>query len=56
MLSKLAIVEKEADETLHWLEMLGESGIIPAPRLSPLAQEVNEVLAMIVASIKTLRK
>jgi four helix bundle protein len=56
MLSKLAIVEEEADETLHWLEMLGESGIIPAPRLSPLVQEVNEVLAMIVASIKTLRK
>ncbi|HEY8903657.1 MAG TPA: four helix bundle protein [Chthoniobacterales bacterium] len=56
MLAKLAIVEEEADETLHWLEMLGESGIIPAARISLLGQEVNEVIAMVVASIKTLRR
>jgi four helix bundle protein len=56
LLAKLAIVEEEADETLHWLQMLGESEIFPASRLSQLEQEVNEVLAMVVASIKTLRK
>jgi four helix bundle protein len=56
VIAKLAIVEEEADETIHWLEMLAESGIVPASKLANLEQETHEVLAMVVASIKTLRK
>jgi four helix bundle protein len=55
MLSKFAIVEEEADETLYWLELLVESGTVTPERLQPLVDDVNEILAMIVASIKTLR-
>ena len=53
MVNKLKIVEEEADETLYWLEILQE--ISPLPELLPLSKEVNELLAMTVASIKTLR-
>ena len=55
MISKLGIVEEEADETLYWLDLLVESGRLPALRVEPLRREANDLLAMTVASIKTLR-
>lgn len=55
VLNKLAIVEEEADETLYWMELLIESEIISEVKLSGLMSETNEIVAMTVASIKTLR-
>ena len=55
ILNKLKIVEEEADETLFWQELLVETGIVPATRLSELMRETDEIIAMTVASIKTLR-
>ena len=56
MIAKLSIVEEEGDETLYWLELLVEAGLIPETRLSDLMREVNEVVALTVSLIKTLRK
>lgn len=56
MIAKLSIVEEEADETLYWLELLVEINLIPEERLKPLMQETDEIVAMIVSSIKTLRQ
>ena len=55
MIAKLDIVLEEADETLFWLELLVESDIMPAARLGDLITEANEIVAMTVASLKTLR-
>jgi four helix bundle protein len=55
MLAKLAIVEEEADETAHWLEMLRDSNSLSAADADPLIREANEITAMTVASIRTLR-
>ena len=55
-LSKLGDVEEEADETLFWLELLEESGIVPTKRLSALKKESDELVAIIVASINTVKK
>jgi four helix bundle protein len=55
VIAKLKIVEEEADETLFWLELLVEADLIPESRLSDLMRETDEVVAMTVASIKTLR-
>src|SRR5262245_27510384 len=55
LINKLAIVEEEADETLYWMELLIESGIISEVKLSGLMSETNEIIAMTVTSIKTLR-
>ena len=55
-LSKLGDVEEEADETLFWLELLEESEIVPAKRLTALIEEANELVAIIVASINTAKK
>ncbi len=55
MIHKLSIVEEEADESLLWMELLVESELVKASRLSALMGEGNEILAMVVASIRTLR-
>jgi four helix bundle protein len=55
VLHKLSIVEEEADESLYWLELLVESEIISENKLSSLIRDTNEIVAMTVASIKTLR-
>ncbi len=52
---KLSIVEEEADETLYWLELLIESEIVSANKLSVLIGDINEIVAMTVSSIKTMR-
>jgi four helix bundle protein len=55
VLHKLSIVEEEADESLYWLELLAESKIVSEIKLSALIRDTNEIVAMTVASIKTLR-
>ena len=54
-LSKLAIAEDEADETLYRMEMLVEANIVAEDRLRDLMNEGDEIVAMTVASLKTLR-
>lgn len=55
IINKLKMVEEEADETLYWLELLSEAEIIPMTRLKELMAETDEIIAMTVSSIKTLR-
>ena len=55
MINKLKIVEEECDETAYWLEILGEAGIVQQGQISEIHKETSEILAMTVASIKTLR-
>ena len=54
MLAKLAIVEEQADETLYWLELLIKAEIMTEAKLEPLMAETDEIVAMTVASMKTL--
>jgi four helix bundle protein len=55
VVAKLGIVEEKADEAIYWMELLADAGVVPAERISALKKEANELLAMTVASIKTLR-
>src|ERR1700720_4484043 len=55
-IAKMGIVEEEADETLFWLELLEESELVTAAKLTTLKQEANELIAITVASIKTTRR
>jgi len=55
-ISKLSIVEEEADETLFWLEIIDEMKIFKNVALDTLMKENDEIIAIIVASIKTARK
>ena len=55
MIARLKIVEEEADETLYWLELLIEARLVPDNQLADLMKETNEIVAMTIASLKTLR-
>ena len=54
-IAKMKIVEEEADESVYWLEMLVESGSLESDVVHELIKEGNEILAIVVASIKTKR-
>ena len=54
-LSKLGIVEEEADETAFWLELLVESKLVRAEAASELRDEANQLVAITVSSIRTAR-
>jgi four helix bundle protein len=55
VISKLSIVEEEADESVYWLELLIEAKVVPEDQVAALLKETNEIVAMTVTSIKTLR-
>src|SRR5689334_12904459 len=55
VINKLSIVEEEADETLYWMELLVEARLMDETRLASLIAETNEIVAMTVTSIRTLR-
>ncbi|MBX9253694.1 four helix bundle protein [Desmonostoc muscorum CCALA 125] len=55
VIAKLSLVEEEADESLYWMELIVEIGLLPLEKVSNLMSENTEILAMTVASIKTLR-
>jgi four helix bundle protein len=55
MVSKLAIVEEEADECIYWLELLVQSGIVTVDSVHELRREASQIVAMTVASKKTLK-
>lgn len=54
--SKLNIVIEETDETMFWLEIISETGIIAADLLKDLYSENEEILKIMVASRLTALK
>jgi 23S rRNA-intervening sequence protein len=55
MIAKLGIVEQELDESMLWLELLGDAGIVKSEPLCDILGEAEELLKMTVSSIKTLK-
>ena len=54
-ISKLRIVEEECDESLFWMELLADNGLVKPSRLSALMKDADELLAIVVSSAKTAR-
>lgn len=54
MVAKYVIGLREARESLHWLRILQRSQAC-SPQVAPMAQEANEIVAMLTASVKKLR-
>ena len=50
---KLAIAEKEASETVYWLELMLEAGIGANQEAIMLIQEAREILAIFTAAGRT---
>jgi len=55
-IAKLGVAEEEADETLLWLELLMEAKALSEDKGHELCDECEQILRMVVASIKTSRR
>src|SRR4051794_3087891 len=56
IISKYETALQELEETIYWLELLIEGGIVRPARIEPLLQEANEIAAILVASVKTIKR
>lgn len=54
-LAKIGTVIEEADETVFWLEILADSGIIKPAKLANIMDEANQLLAIFAASRRTAK-
>ncbi len=54
--AKLGIVEEEADESAFWIEIIIEAGLMETPLVQPLLDEAEELVAIMVASRKSLNR
>ena len=54
-IARLGVVVEEIDETVLWIELLGESETLPPARLSSLLKEANELLAIFITSQMTAK-
>ena len=55
-IAKLGIVEEEIDESIYWMELLVQSGIIKLEKIVDNLNEAQQLAAITVASIKTAKK
>jgi hypothetical protein len=52
----MGIVLEEADETVFWLELLGETEVLSPARTQELLREANELPAVFGASLRTSKR
>ena len=55
LITKLNITLEEADESLYWMELIVKAKLVDSNKLQSLMQEANEIVSMLVSSLKTLR-
>jgi four helix bundle protein len=55
-IAKLGTAVEEADETEHWLWMVGQLGLASGRRFDALAKESRELRAILAASVGTARR
>ena len=54
-ISKCNIALKEARETYYWLRLLTETDVVAAHKISDLAEEANELVAILTTIVRTSR-
>jgi four helix bundle protein len=55
LISKIEVAIQELDETMYWMELLVEAEIVSPRRLQPLHDEADELMAILVSSVKTIK-
>ena len=53
--SKLHIALKEANETMNWLNLLHDVGILDDKAFESMSVDCSEIIALLVSSIKTIK-
>jgi four helix bundle protein len=55
-IAKMGVVMEEADESVFWLELLSETGVVKPERTLNLLKEANELVAIFGASLRTSKQ
>ena len=53
---KLAIAQKEANETEYWIELLNQSGYIDKNQYESIFQDITEIRKLLTSIIKTAKQ
>jgi len=56
VVSKMGTVVEETDETVLWLELLVEGGVVSAVRMQELLDEANELLCIFGSALRTAKR
>jgi four helix bundle protein len=54
--SKISVVEEEADECVYWLELALDAGMVSPDKISSLLSEAKELTAIFTASRHTAKR
>lgn len=54
--ARIGVVAEEADETVFWIELLTDLGVIKKERIEPLLQEARELARIFAASRQTAKR
>ena len=54
-ISKIEGGLQELEETIYWLELIGDAGLVAKKRLQPLCDEAEELIAMFVTMVKNVK-
>jgi four helix bundle protein len=55
-ITKIEVALQELDETAYWLELMIEADLVSSHRLQPLLKEIDELTAIFVTSVKTMKR
>ena len=55
-ISKYSIALKEASECRYWINILVSSGVVAEQRFTPMLDELNSIIRILIATIKQLKK
>jgi four helix bundle protein len=56
LVNKIEGALQELDETAYWLELLEDTGVVPAERLKPLRDEADVIMAIFVSIVKKIKQ
>jgi four helix bundle protein len=56
VISKLEVALQELDEATYWIELLIDAEIVRPRRLQPLLQEADELTAILVTTVRTIKR
>lgn len=55
LISKFEGALMELEETVYWLELLVDHGLVTSRKLAPLLQESDELISILVACVKNVK-
>ena len=55
-LNRMSISLREAKETKYWLKVIRESGLLSVNRLQEAIDECDQIVAILVSTVKSLKK